>query len=149
MGETNTTLPCLLPGPSQVPSAHHRSFSTSPGETQRVLGKQGNPNTQCRDTTSTPTLLTSGALWWPHRLRGVPAQGYRAHRGVQGKSIWGLHTADYGVFRAGTNIRERDGYRWFAEEQICENIGIKEWKRLVVCKLGLVIMSVWPCPVPD
>lgn len=50
--------------------------------------------------------------------------------------------ADYGVFRAGTNIRERDEYRWFAEEQICENIGMKEWKRLVVCKLGLVIMSV-------
>lgn len=61
----------------------------------------------------------------------------------------GLHKADGGVFRGGNNIRERDGFRWLGEKEIRENIGTKEWKGLVACKLGLVITLVWPCPVPD
>lgn len=61
---------------------------------------------------------------------------------LQGKSIWGLHKADHGVVRGGTNVREMDGFGWFGEEQVCENIGIKERKGLVACKLGLVFMLV-------
>lgn len=61
---------------------------------------------------------------------------------VQGKSICGLHKADHGVVRGGTNVGEMDGIGWFGKEQVCENIGIKEKKGLVACKLRLVFMLV-------
>lgn len=83
------------------------------------------PNMLVRDTTTTPGPygVVSGEPqpWWPgdtlhwesvgaalwslHRLMGgVFAQGCRAHCGVQGKSIWGLHKADYGKSEEGLEV---------------------------------------------
>ena len=126
MGETNTTLPWLLPGPSQVPSAHHRSISTSPEETQRVLGKQGNANTQCRDTISTPAspglsqVICSPRGWGtPHtrsspvtsQIEGGPCPGVQCSSWGKGEEHFGI--AQGWLWRGGTSIRERDGFRWF------------------------------------
>ena len=67
---------------------------------------------------------------------------------MAGKSILGLCKTDYGMLRGGTTSREREGSRWFGEEQAWENKEIRLYKEVVACKGMLVSMLVWQCPVP-
>lgn len=64
----------------------------------------------------------------------VPAQGYRVYVGYRGTAFWDC-TRLIMEYLGEPTFRERDGFRWFEEEQICKNIGIKKWKGLIACKL--------------
>lgn len=56
--------------------------------------------------------LTLGALQSLQRPRRGPAQGYRAHCEVKGKSVLVFHKDNHGVFREGTKTREKNGLNW-------------------------------------
>lgn len=45
--------------------------------------------------------------------------------GCWGRAFW-HYTVQYRMFRGGTKGGEREGSRWFAEEQIWKNSGIRE-----------------------
>ena len=88
-------------------------------------------------------------LWSVYQTVGVCCTGvWNRIWDHMGKSISGLHRTYYGIFRAGTKGRESDGPKWFGEEQVWENKGIRRSKDLDTFNSLLVTMIVCLCPAP-